>query len=304
VKSGVLNLDGLNSLTSIGGSLIIVCNEALASLAGLHNLTTIGGNLYLEGNLILTNLAGLDHLTFVGGDVQFTSNVSLIDLTGLEGLTAINGKLWIDDNEALSSLSGLNNLSSTTGAVRICSNTSLMNLSGLEGLTTVGGCLIIGGQGHLGGLGNASLTCLMGLYNVSSVGGMIDIGYNSSLQSLADLDNIDPGSVCALFINENDTLKTCEVQSICDVLANPSGTAYISNNATGCNDQAEVMAACIRLPEYNVPRGNSFSIHPNPPSGCLTIEMSPEPENGYLIVSALRGQEIINPFCSSASSIC
>ncbi len=289
----ITDLDGLSVLTAIGGSLMIECNEALASLAGLHNLTAIGGNLYLEGNLVLTSLAGLDHVTFIGGDVELTNNVALINLTGLEGLTSVNGKLWIDDNESLTSLSGLGNVATTAGVVRIYSNNSLENLSGLEGLTSIGGCLIIGGQGHLGGVGNPSLTSLMGLYNVTSIGGMIDIGYNSSLSDLAGLDNINAGSICSLFIYENDTLKSCAVQSICDYINDPNGTVFISNNATGCNDQGEVGEACIRLSETGAVAERIFSAYPNPSSGCITIEMKSGPANGFLVISDLTGQEIV-----------
>ena len=289
----ITNLDGLSVITSIGGSLMIECNEALTSLAGLHNLTAIGDNLYLEGNMVLANLSGLENVTYIGGDVEFTDNVALTSLAGLEGLTSVNGKLWIDYNESLTNLAGLNNVESIAGILRIYANNSLVALSGLEGLTSIGGCLVIGGQGHLGGLGNPLLTSLMGLYNVTSVGGMIDIGYNSSLPDLAGLDNISAGSICSLFIYENDTLTACEVQGICDYLSSPTGNIFINNNATGCNTQAEVEAACIIKSIGNAKEDKVFTLFPNPSAGYVTIETRPSLSNSQLIVTDLKGRIII-----------
>ena len=47
------NLNGLNVLTSIGGTVFIPTNPALTSLSGLENMTAIGGNLTIYGNASL-----------------------------------------------------------------------------------------------------------------------------------------------------------------------------------------------------------------------------------------------------------
>ena len=47
------NLDGLSSLTSVGGTLSIVNNAALENVNGLSNLTDVGGDLYIWVNISL-----------------------------------------------------------------------------------------------------------------------------------------------------------------------------------------------------------------------------------------------------------
>ena len=280
----IANLNGLSVLTSIGGSLRIVCNEILPSLSGLDNLTHIGGNLYVEGNMNLPDLSGLQNVTFVGIDVQVTDNVILGNLSGLEGLAVLNGRLWIDDNAALTSLTGLNNLLSIAGTVRIFSNDALISFSGLENLVSVGGNLTVGGQGHLGGLGNSSLTSLDALYNLSSIGGTIEIGYNPVLESLDGLDNIDAGSILGLSVYENAMLSECEVGSICDFLSSPGGTVNIYNNAPGCNSQAEVEAACLLLSACPSENAGPVALYPNPTRGHVTIETAATGKSRVTIV--------------------
>lgn len=70
----ITNLDGLNLITSIGGSLTIF-NNLLLSLTGLENLTSIGGSLYIGSNgsgngSYLTSLDGLDNLLSIGGHLR------------------------------------------------------------------------------------------------------------------------------------------------------------------------------------------------------------------------------------------
>jgi len=287
--SNIFNLNGLSVVTSIGGSLLIECNKILTSLDGLTNVSSIGVDLRLEGNFSLTNLTGLENVTFIGGDLILSNNLSLFSLSGLSGLSSIGGALWIDDNKALLNLTGLDNLAFVAGIVRIYSNSSLTSLTGLESLTSIGGNLLIGGQEHLGGLGNPSLTSLEGLVNLTSIGGKLEIGYNTSLASLAGLDNIDAGSVNGLSIYNNNRLYECDVASICDYLSNPFGIVNISDNATGCNSQAEVEAACLLLNTGNKAVDKVFSIYPNPTPGYIFIETTSTTLPSYLT--------IINPNC-------
>ena len=53
------NLERLESLTSIGGSLLIYYNDALTSLSGLNNLTSVDRELYIFDNDALVNLCAL-----------------------------------------------------------------------------------------------------------------------------------------------------------------------------------------------------------------------------------------------------
>jgi hypothetical protein len=223
--SNIINLNGLNIITSIGGSLWISYNNSLPNLTGLDNLTSIGGFLSIYYNDSLTNLTGLDNLTSIGGGVSIYRNNSLTSLIGLNGLTSIAGYLHFGENTleglvgnpALTSLTGLDNLTSIGGEVSIRGNNSLTNLTGLENVTSsIGGDLTI--------YSNAALTSLTGLENVTSIEG-------------------------DLTIYSNPALSGCAIQSICDYLASPNGIVNIYNNAADCNTPPEVADVCgISMP--------------------------------------------------------
>ena len=117
------------------------------------------------------------------------------------------------------------------------------------------------------------ITNLNGLSVLTSIGGYLSISY-SALTSLTGLDNIAAGSITDLTIQSNSSLSTCEVTSICEYLKAPNGTVTISYNATGCNSQAQVIAACETVGIDEVIAENSFSIYPNPFTGQLTIEFN------------------------------
>ncbi len=286
------NLNGLIGITSIGGNLMIESNEVLKNLEGLNNLISIGNKLYIEGNFSLINLSGLENLQYIGGDVVVSNNISLTSMSGLEGLSTIEGMLSIEYNDMLSNLTGLDHVVSVDGVVRFFSNALLNSLTGLEGLTFIGGGLFIGGQGHLGGLGNPSLNSLMALSALTSIGGQLMIGYNSSLTSLDGIGNIGAGSITGLNIFNNPMLSTCEVQSICDYLANPAGTIEIYSNAAGCNSQAEVEEACISLNASVIANEMMAKVWFNTARDKITVETTGLPVDFKYSLSNLKGQVI------------
>jgi len=170
IGDDISNLNGLNVLTSIEGSLIIVLNDILINLTGLENLTYISGNLEVG--------------TF---DINYVGNPSLNSLTGLENLDSIGGDFFIYANGALESLSGLESLASISGSLSITHNTTLTSLAGLETLILIGGGILIGGPF----VGNVSLNSLTGLNNVTSIGGNLQIKHNDALANLSGLDNLN-----------------------------------------------------------------------------------------------------------------
>ena len=244
------SLNGLESLISIGGSLELAGNNSLSNLAGLENLTSIGGELLLIDNASLTSLTELNNLISIGGNLSigylewtnyFQGNV-LKNLSGLENLTSIGGNLQIDKNDSLVNLTGLENLTSIGGDLIIGGssiwdgNPSLTNLAGLNNLASIGDSLSIEN--------NDALADLSGLESLESIGGYLYILDNATLSSLVGLDNIEAGSITDLYIENNNSLSTCEVQSVCDYLAAPNGTIEIHDNAPGCNSPEEVEEAC------------------------------------------------------------
>ena len=258
----ITNLNGLNVLTTIGEGLYIDGDNSLTSLTGLEGLTTIEALWISNYNASLTSLTGLENLTSIGEYFAIVYNAALNSLTGLDNLTSIGGDLWFEGNDALTSLTGL------------------------ENLTSIGGDLAIGS--------NTSLTSLTGLDNLTSIGGRFGINDNASLASLANLDSIDAGSITYLEICYNEALSTCEVQSVCDYLANPNGPIEIHDNATACNSQAEVEEACTAGLDDNNQHFNQFNIYPNPSSTQITIELpNIPPKNTLLTIYNLNGQQLL-----------
>ena len=308
----ITNLNGLNVLTSIGGNFIIGNdnypyngNPLLTILAGLDNLASIGGNLKIQCNPALTSLAGLENLTDIEGDLSIGSpsrgwendNLSLSSLSGLDNVTTIGGNLVFFRNLLLTSLIGLGNLTAIEGSLIIGGlssgstgyeySTCLTCFTGLDNLSSIGGNIEI--------IENDSLISLSGLNNLTSIGGslIIGLGYpprsgNNSLASLSGLDNIDAGSITELRISNNHSLSTCEVQSVCDYLANPGGYIYIHDNAPGCNSQQEVKEACDTLSVEDIIYEGGFSIFPNPATDRLTIS----PKDGVTIDEVILYNQI------------
>ncbi len=169
------------------------------------------------------------------------SNIS--NLEGLNVVTFIGGHLSIFNQDFLTSLTGLNNVMHIGGNLVILNNDLLTSLTGIENLYSIAGSLHIGGSYG----GNPFLTSLTGLDNVTSIGG-------------------------DLYIIDNNSLSTCEVESICNYLASPNGEITIEDNATGCNNQWEVEQACQTISVQELEPTSQLSLHPNPFFNSVTIE--------------------------------
>lgn len=115
----ITNLNGLNEVTSIDGSLFIGFyiagnNPLLTNLEGLNNLSHIGGSLFIYTNQVLKNVDALENLTSIEGELIIESNDSLSSLQGFSNLNTIGMALTIVDNNMLQSLSGLENIDEQT----------------------------------------------------------------------------------------------------------------------------------------------------------------------------------------------
>ncbi|MCX6285335.1 MAG: T9SS type A sorting domain-containing protein, partial [Bacteroidetes bacterium] len=272
--------------THILGNVKITGTDSINNLNGLSVLTSIGGYLQiLDWFPNLTQLTGLNSLTSIGGDLWINSTY-LTNLSGLNALTSIGGNFSITHCNSMTNLSGIASLTSVGGFVNITANYfSLKSLTGLESLSSI--------QGELYITGNNELSSLSGLSGLSSIRGRLTIQYNDSLSSLSGLNNIAASSIDSLVIIVNPSLTTCEVQSVCAYLANPGGTIEIHDNATGCNNQQEVEAACSAIGVQNITNESPFSLYPNPASTIITIETSTLPTQSQVTVSNLEGQELI-----------
>jgi hypothetical protein len=102
-SSNLTDLDGLESLEGISGTLTIRNNLALTNLNGLQNLTLVGWNLKIIENPVLASIAGLSSLETLDGDVvEINGNSSIDDLTPLYGVQLSGNYLIISYNQILS----------------------------------------------------------------------------------------------------------------------------------------------------------------------------------------------------------
>ena len=124
-------------MASIGGSLTIALNHALASLTGLEALAFIGGSLTVVDNDQLVNVSALAALQTVGGDVYMQGNAALPSLTGFEALALIGGSLSIVNNDQLVNVSALADLRTVGGDVLVRGN-QLSNVRVLCGIVVNG----------------------------------------------------------------------------------------------------------------------------------------------------------------------
>lgn len=154
--------------TEVTGFLHIHNIPQLTNLQGLESINSLGGTLFINSNYNLQSLDGLESLTSVGWDLNIYSNENIQSLQGLESLTYVGGYLNIDTNNNLQSLDGLGNLNSVGDYLKIYDNENLQNIKDLESLNSVGGILWIGN--------NNNLQSLDGLNNLSMIGSDLSIG--------------------------------------------------------------------------------------------------------------------------------
>jgi hypothetical protein len=323
----LVSLTGLEGITSLTG-LQLIGNHVLTDLNGLNNLQSITGSIRIGGNQELTSLSGLDALTSTGGDLEigyagyygWIGNPSLNDLTGLEGLLEIGGDLQFGGSD-LVTLQGLNNLESIGNDLIFFNNGSIANLEGLDNLDFIGGNLLFGpypGTGgevwvvggnsaligftgleilcYIGGdlviYGNSSLSSLSGIENLASIGGDLIIYDNDILSSISGIENIEAASIENLEIDYNNSLADCEIQSICNYLADPNGTVEIHDNAAGCNSPEEVEAHCQTFVE-EIKTGNGITIFPNPSNEMIAISVPNGVTINEVLIYNQTGQKVL-----------
>lgn len=279
--NNICNLDGLESVTFIGGNLSIICNYSLSDIDGLGNLTSIGGILQLSDNPSLTSLTAFANLASTGS-LLISDNVALVSMAGFESLTSISGWLSISGTDLMNNLMGLENLSTVGGTLYLGENNALTSLYGLNNLSAIGGSLDINE--------NPALASLMGLEHLSNVEGEILIAGNTALTSLSGIDQIGAGSIAGITIHDNPLLTACDVQSICEYLASPGGSVSIYGNAPGCNSPGEVESACLNVGIPEIAGKGCVRILPNPAADHIYIETSGLPAVGHFSISNSGGQ--------------
>ncbi len=279
----IQNINGLNFLQSIGGNLDINNVNNLENINGLNNLVMIGEDFVIE-NTGISEISGLNSLIEIGNDLNIKNNSNLVNINGFESLTEIGDDLFINENINLSSVLGMNLLSSIQDNCYLTENQNLESLSGFNSLQHIGGLLQISGSNFL--------VSLMDLEYLTSINGMLKIENNTILSSLDGLNNIQPGSIQHLVIEDNISLQDCAIECICDYLISPSGTLRIEDNASGCNTVEEVEQVCQSISVFEHKFKNNISVFPNPAKDKIFISCSASVKIEEVNLYTLIGERI------------
>ena len=277
------DLVGLGNVASYNGLEIIGC-DSLVSLNGLENISSTASMFKIDWCQSLTDLTTFPNLGYIDGNASISGLTSLANISGLENLDSISGFLSLHENHVLTSIDGLESLIAVGGGLSLYKGYTLEDIGGLSGLKSIGSNLEINKCN--------SLISLSGLDSLTHIGGSILVDENNSLQSLSGIDNIEAESIQNLSITYNPQLSTCEVQSVCDYLANPNGDIQIYVNATGCNNSVEVTEACtVGIPEKA--SDTPLTAYPNPFTTSTTIEYElTEPSHVQLTIYNAIGETI------------
>jgi len=232
----IVNLDPLFSvpgatLTEVTGSLTVDNCPNLTSLQGLDGITTVGADYNIYDNPMLNTLGCCGHQLVTAGNLNFKNCPLLTDVT-FNSLTTVEGFLDFKNGMAINDFSGFNNLT-TAGAIQISNNTTT-TINGFEGLISTSYINILENPMLMEITGFNNLTAIVeGAVNGQTIN-YFQIAENPMLSSITGftvLTTADAG-----VISGNTSLSDC-----CFSLPFVENLT-ISNNAPGCNSQAEINA--------------------------------------------------------------
>lgn len=196
--TSITNLESLDSLVEVTGSLKIEFNQSLKSLKGLNNLSSVGGILTISGNEILGSLSELKITR--AKLLAINNNNALTNFDGLQGLRSLNS-VEVRGNQNLVNFKGLENLKSIETSLNITKNKNLNSFEGLENLEELGGLNLVA---------NSSLVSLSGFKNsITSLNHLYLLG-NSSLRDLKGMLSEDCTIKNTVIIDNNPSLESLE----------------------------------------------------------------------------------------------
>ncbi|WP_299683070.1 hypothetical protein [uncultured Dokdonia sp.] len=230
---GGTSLEPFEDLTTIGG-IFQLGGTQLTNLNGLENLTSLPGSIQIEFNNQLISIEALSNVTSVG-NIFISYNANLESYNGLEnaqiqegGRLALTANLLIEEASVLSNIipQHLESLSLVGCSSSFCTPQPLNDLSFLSNLNSVGNLNIQKYQGaSLEGLHNIItadnvflqldnlFTSLDGLSGLQTVNEVLAISYNPTITDLSGLENI--ADVNSLWINNNEVLTDfCAVEDL------------------------------------------------------------------------------------------
>ena len=284
----------MQGLVTVEGTVTISNNPVLASISALSNLeATSIADLAIHDNPVLADCSAqgiCDYLGEPNGHVDIYNNApgcknppDLAEQCGITLSCLPHGDYYFlsqaDIDNFATDYSGCTSLAGIT----MISGEDITSLEGLSGVTSMGMYVRIEG--------NSVLQNLSGLEGLTAINGSLSVSFNDALTSLAGLDNIDPGSFDMLSLVSNPELSECDVESICEYIANQGGIIQVTDNASGCNNQQEILDVCaVGVEDYHIPVPH-VNIYPNPASDMLFIESSERLESVCVFDS--RGGQVV-----------
>ena len=142
----IVNIEALNKLSTITGSInILDCDQLTSITSAFSNITTIGSGqtsapitsvyvLNFNDNALLTDISGFSNLINIEGGLRVLSSGSLQDLDDLSGLNYIGDDIFIVENTSLLNVNELSNISSISDDLFVFDNTALTECCGLYSL--------------------------------------------------------------------------------------------------------------------------------------------------------------------------
>ena len=211
------HIDALLNKTTIDGSLT-VNSIFLTDLTGLESLTTINGSLIINNTMNLENLKGLGSLNYIGGQLYINNNSDLSLIERLEFVTYIGTHIQIYNNPVLDALTALDNVTSISGGIAVTDNPSLQSLGFMSKITTCKSVYI--NRNH--GMGN------IGLQLLKTVNGDFRIINNDNINRIyiLALETVDGD----FEVTYNDDLRHQYPQEVLVGLTTFGGIAYIFGN--------------------------------------------------------------------------
>ncbi|UPQ80147.1 T9SS type A sorting domain-containing protein [Flavobacterium azooxidireducens] len=253
------------------------------------NCTTIDGDLTISGTFI-NSLVGLSNLTTINGSLRITNNTALSSLNGLENITAINGVLNISFNTLITQLPNWN--LTQVNSIAISTNTNLNSIASLTGVTSLTTANTSGSIMALTIFGCPALTSLNGLQNLSFINNFgVFIAFNNNLTDISALNNLNIASISSINVENNNSLTTCNVPWICNFLISNASNALLNNNATGCQSNAVVQAACEALSTTDFELESSLKIYPNPFNNHISIALGGDYQNVKTTLVDVTGKQ-------------
>lgn len=242
INDDIYNLNGLSTVNTIGGDLMIGYYPEwwgtwhLQNLIGLNNLNSIGGNLFFCSNSALLDLTGLENLTSVGGDLTIFENSFLQNLEGLAGLSTIGGEILIKYNPRLNSLAGLDNIDANSITDLIISNNDSLSLCEVLSICDYlispnGDIEILENDTGCNNQDEVEAACGVGFEEVETLESLINIYPNPSSEQFTIEAKIPiyQGTIDIFSLNgqELNHYQITETKTVIDISGLPAGVYFV-----------------------------------------------------------------------------